>query len=450
MPKKFGFFMAAAVFVLALVLGACFDAGVDGGVGGSSNTGRGGGSNPVDGSGVGGGSSNPDDGEDGDGDEDGAGSDEDGAGSDEGGDGDSVGIREDTLVNDLFLDYLVVAPVKDAAPVTTAIDTDQYTSNIIVWQNVDGSRFTGDRFAVNKVYKAVFTLTAKQGFTFNNLAANSFVHTGAIAVTYTVNSRTVNITFPEAAEVFDNVRATGNYLANANADPIPLLVDIDIATDDWGTLLKTIQSKGKKVALDLSRCKMSGTTFDPGTASGCENLIVSLVLPDAAKSIRAGTEEDLSFEDFTALKSVSGKNVQTVDALAFAGTSLTTVDFPAATDIGAWAFYGCEDLTTVNLPKATDIGKYAFETCYALTTVNLLAATKIGEKAFKDCWSLTTVNLPKATDIGDGAFGMDRSSLTTVNLPVATSIGGGAFAGTSLTTVDFPAAATIGYQAFKG
>jgi hypothetical protein len=105
----------------------------------------------------------------------------------------TAGIDEDTPVNALSLNALVVAPVEGAAPVTTTINKEQYTGTI-AWQNADGSSFTGN-FVKGAVYKAVVTLTAKPGFTFNDFAANSFVHDGAIAVTNATNSGTVTIAF---------------------------------------------------------------------------------------------------------------------------------------------------------------------------------------------------------------------------------------------------------------
>jgi hypothetical protein len=46
------------------------------------------------------------------------------------------------------------------------------------------------------VYSARVTLTAKTGYTFAGLAANSFTYTGATSVTNSANSGTVTITFP--------------------------------------------------------------------------------------------------------------------------------------------------------------------------------------------------------------------------------------------------------------
>ncbi|GAB6393001.1 MAG: hypothetical protein MdMp014T_2374 [Treponematales bacterium] len=97
-----------------------------------------------------------------------------------------------------FLDLTgaVTTPAAGAAPDTAAIDTDEYTGTV-EWQNAGGTAFTGSAFAAYTVYKALVTLTAKDGFTFTGVKANSFTHTGAASVTNAADSGTVTITFPE-------------------------------------------------------------------------------------------------------------------------------------------------------------------------------------------------------------------------------------------------------------
>ena len=104
----------------------------------------------------------------------------------------------DTTVNAFNLTGLVRAPVKDAAPDTTAIDAAQYTGTM-AWQNEDGTLFDGLAFAPSTVYKAVVTLTAKPGFTFTGIGANSFSYSGATTVTNEADSGAVTVTFPATA-----------------------------------------------------------------------------------------------------------------------------------------------------------------------------------------------------------------------------------------------------------
>jgi hypothetical protein len=72
----------------------------------------------------------------------------------------------------------VIVPVRDATPVTTAIDTAQYTGSI-TWAPVSSS------FAASTVYTANIALTAKAGFTLTGVAANFFTVAGAAATNAT-------------------------------------------------------------------------------------------------------------------------------------------------------------------------------------------------------------------------------------------------------------------------
>ena len=118
--------------------------------------------------------------------------------------------------------------------------------------------------------------------------------------------------------------AVGSYIAAVPATysgttagtPIPLPARIDFSTE-WQELLTAIDTAGKYVALDLSACAMTGT-FDPdSTNSTGKDKIVSLVLPDGAGRIKAGNPDNIAFEHFSALKSVSGAGIVTVGDWAF-------------------------------------------------------------------------------------------------------------------------------------
>jgi hypothetical protein len=158
------------------------------------------------------------------------------------------------------------------------------------------------------------------------------------------------------------------------ADPIPLPVGLQLSNTNWTDLLDAIAFVNRYVNLDLSACirgpdSTPGSlyedgTFDPDYSNNSigKGKIVSLVLPDAAESIKASTNPSYAtFEHFGALKNVSGANILTMGAYAFRTILIATVDFPEATTIGQYAFQACTALTTVNLPKAMDIGENAFE-----------------------------------------------------------------------------------------
>jgi hypothetical protein len=284
------------------------------------------------------------------------------------------------------------------------------------------------------------TMTAPAG------SGNDLINWTAHAVTYAPGATytvTGDVTFSAGWSPFTSIAAVTSRLAaptgdGGTADPIPLKVNISLSSE-WGTLLSTLESKSKYVALDLSASTLSGTEFDPGSGSTGVGKIVSLTLPTAAQSIRIrGT---WTFDYFTALKEIRGSNVTTIDDRTFYTCStLSTVSFPAASSIGERAFYNCSALTSVSLPAATSIGDYAFRDCSALTSVSLPAASSIGDMAFEGCSTLTSVTLPAASSIGNYAF-YDCSALTSVSLPVASSIGDRAFSGCiALTTVRLPAA----------
>jgi photosystem II stability/assembly factor-like uncharacterized protein len=99
-------------------------------------------------------------------------------------------------VTEINLTGTVTAPVKGAAPVTS-FSADQYTG-VIAWKDADGAAVSGN-FAPGTVYKAVVTLTAKDGFTFTGVGANSFTHKAAVSAANARNSGTVTITFPATA-----------------------------------------------------------------------------------------------------------------------------------------------------------------------------------------------------------------------------------------------------------
>jgi hypothetical protein len=95
------------------------------------------------------------------------------------------------------LTSLVTAPVKWAKPVTTfstSAENQDYTGSL-AWRESNGEPAVTGIFAAGAVYKAVLTLTARSGFTFIGVAADSFSYTGATSVTNTEDSGEVTITF---------------------------------------------------------------------------------------------------------------------------------------------------------------------------------------------------------------------------------------------------------------
>jgi hypothetical protein len=263
---------------------------------------------------------------------------------------------------------------------------------------------------------------------------------------------------------------------------------MDLSGGGWADLLSAIDGAGSvsAVALDLSACT-GVTEFDPQPGSGeaGEGKIVSLILPDAATSIKADTDGNNSaFKHFSALKSVAGGAVTTVGDFAFSFCeNLETVNLPAAVSIGIGAFSFCYTLETVSLPVVATIGGGAFAFC-SLTMVNIPSVTTIDGSAFQGCTALKAISLPASlTSIGANPF-IGCTNLTaitvavantkykaengklltkdgktligwptatgTVNLSSITTVSGGAFYDcTGLTSVTLPATTSIGYWAFE-
>lgn len=164
------------------------------------------------------------------------------------------------------------------------------------------------------------------------------------------------------------------------------------------------------------------------------------------------------------------------DNLYLNGELVTKLIIPeGVTDIGDYAFSGCDFLTSVTIPDSVaSIGIAAFGNCsnlpveeglqYAgtyligavdknLSTYTIKEGTKfIGNSAFSDCYSLASITIPESvTSIEQYAFA-DCSSLTSITIPDSIStIRESTFHGCSnLTRVDIGCGVTsIGLGAFS-
>ena len=117
---------------------------------------------------------------------------------------------------------------------------------------------------------------------------------------------------------------------------------------------------------------------------------------------------------------LGGYPVRSIRNNAFYDQVWTGVSMPnTVTNIGAYAFYGCEYLTgNLTIPaNVLKIGNCAFAGCNGLTSLTLKEGVKtIGEKAFWACSQLTSVTVPdSATSIGAEAF-KDCSNLKRVDV----------------------------------
>jgi hypothetical protein len=257
--------------------------------------------------------------------------------------------------------------------------------------------------------------------------------TGTQTLTVTVGGKTATFSV-SVSVILQNIAEVLTELANAPGGiiasyPVSLVLGLNLTTGNWDDLLEGIAAVGKYVSLDLSACTMSGTEFAPGTGAGADR-VAALVLPDAAKSIKAGDSSSPTFDGFTALRSLISTGVETLGDYAFRGcTSLTSVSLPAATSIGYAAFEGCTSLTTVSLPALLTIGgSNPFAGCSALTTItvdpaNTAFAAYDGMLLNKAETTLIAypsasgdITLPFVTDIGYSVFYGCTSLATDTNL----------------------------------
>jgi hypothetical protein len=150
------------------------------------------------------------------------------------------------------------------------------------------------------------------------------------------------VTAPGGPQAIEDLDELGKFLedaANGTADnPVDVRVGgggLEFPTD-WPELLSVIAGANKFVNLDISEYVMAtgtGNEFDPNAGNANDEeavkkgkaLIVSLVLPNGAESVKAGTNPyDPAFKLFTEMKSVSGKSVKTINNYTFTNCAALT------------------------------------------------------------------------------------------------------------------------------
>ena len=108
----------------------------------------------------------------------------------------------DAVLGDVAVDIAAIAgitvPATGGTPVAAITETTQFTG-AVAWKNAAGTA-VGAAFEDGVVYTATITLTAKEGFTFEGVAADFFTVAGATTVTNAANSGVVTAIFPAAAE----------------------------------------------------------------------------------------------------------------------------------------------------------------------------------------------------------------------------------------------------------
>ncbi len=181
----------------------------------------------------------------------------------------------------------------------------------------------------------------------------------------------------------------------------------------------------------------------------------SIVIASVYNELPVTRIKDNAFIDSDITAVFIPDSVTEIGRYAFAGCeNLVTANIPAGvTELSSGVFGNCRSLTNITLPDGVRvIGESAFEYC-GFTEINFLnKVNDIGERAFASCEKLITVNIPDSvTELRRGIFGYCRS-LTDINLPDGLeSIGESAFASCEyLLSLTIPKTVTfVGREAFS-
>ncbi len=198
---------------------------------------------------------------------------------------------------------------------------------------------------------------------------------------------------------------------------------------------------------------------------------------------------DAAFSDCARLSEFSAERLEKIGNNAFAPNDekttymnqLVSVNLPALTYVGDYAFYGSLYLQSIDLSKVTFVGEGAFALCEALESVTLTDTLKeVPTYTFYGCTALANIDLSHLVKIGEGAFCAVRlpehlsldnaehidgfafveilnsngvefgtNNVVSVYAPKLTYLGEQAFASCKkLASVTAPALESIGYGAF--
>ena len=178
---------------------------------------------------------------------------------------------------------------------------------------------------------------------------------------------------------------------------------------------------------------------------GCSSL-ESITLPFIGNMLDGASDTHFGYIFGASNSSV---NYQKVPA------SLKEVIITGSTEIGSYAFSGCDDLTNITLPNSLKtIGTSAFSGCSGLTNIVIPETVEtIGAYAFNNCIGLVDVNIPNTVlSVGKYAFN-GCTNLSNVSLGNSIQeIQEGTFYGCdSLSSIVIPNSVTIiGASAFEG
>jgi hypothetical protein len=101
----------------------------------------------------------------------------------------------------------------------------------------------------------------------------------------------------------------------------------------------------------------------------------------------------------------------------FSSSKITSINFPNAKVLGAYAFYGLKNVTEIILPEVEYVHAKAFSYMDNLKVVILPKCKVLGWSAMSNCTNLRYVDLPSLTNLtkDDMLFGLETNGVTSTN-----------------------------------
>lgn len=223
-----------------------------------------------------------------------------------------------------------------------------------------------------------------------------------------VSAQTVSLSPTLVGNVISTTSDTQfNVEVSANPDnkPTGAVTIPDKVTVDGKTYTVTEVAESGFSGTDVTLVKLPATVTKINKLAffSCKSLT-------GVVEISHGSVKEISMDSFrstTALESVYFPSVTNIPSDAFYGSGLVSADFPAATFIGARAFYECRSLGSVTLStEVNTISANAFLSCHELKHVVIgNKLTTIGAGAFMFCYGLEDFVIPaNLSTLGEAAF----------------------------------------------
>lgn len=142
---------------------------------------------------------------------------------------------------------------------------------------------------------------------------------------------------------------------------------------------------------------------------------------------------------YAKISAISFPKCTTIGQYAFAEQcNLISAAFPSCLYLGRRAFADCTKISSFSFPKlisilddiketALDLTQGVFRLCNSLTTLNLPACTYAGSYAFTKASALASISLPICLAVGESAF-FDLSAFSSLFAPKLTTLAESAFA----------------------